>query len=269
MSFFFCCKHLIFISFIFSLLINNQLIEAQLMEIDPNLDQSLLPFGSIANSGGGFIKSCGIPRGNRPTFTVLNNCPYTVWAAAVPGGGRRLDNGDVWTLKLRNFDSSGRVWGRTNCNFDNSGRGKCQTGDCGGVLNCQGSGAPPVTLAEFALSQFNNMDFLDISLVDGFNIPTKFSPKTSYGCSRGASCTADINQQCPKELRAPGGCNNPCTVFKTNAYCCFDSTTTCGATNYSRFFKSLCPDAYSYPLDDPSTLTCPGGTSYDIVFCPS
>ena len=26
------------------------------------------------------------------TFTVTNNCPYSVWAAAVPGGGQQLDN---------------------------------------------------------------------------------------------------------------------------------------------------------------------------------
>nr|P83959.1 RecName: Full=Thaumatin-like protein [Phaseolus vulgaris] len=28
-------------------------------------------------------------------FEIVNNCPYTVWAAASPGGGRRLDRGQT------------------------------------------------------------------------------------------------------------------------------------------------------------------------------
>lgn len=160
-----------------------------------------------------------------------------------------------------------RIWGRTNCNFDASGRGHCQTGDCGGLLQCKGWGVPPNTLAEYALNQFGNMDFYDISLVDGFNIPMVFGP-TNGGCHN-IRCTADINGQCPNELRAPGGCNNPCTVFKTNEYCCTQGYGTCGPTRYSRFFKDRCRDSYSYPQDDPSsTFTCPAGSNYRVVFCP-
>ncbi|KAK9921711.1 hypothetical protein M0R45_030211 [Rubus argutus] len=126
-------------------------------------------------------------------------------------------------------------------------------------------GQPPNTLAEYALNQFNNLDYFDISLVDGFNVPMNFSPTS--GCARGIRCTADINGQCPAQLRAPGGCNNPCTVFKTDQYCC--NSGNCGPTAYSRFFKNHCKDAYSYPKDDAtSTFTCPGGTNYRVVFCP-
>lgn len=90
---------------------------------------------------------------------------------------------------------------------------------------------------------------------------------TSSNCKR-ILCTADINGQCPNELRAPGGCNNPCTVFKTNEYCCTNGQGSCTDTNYSRFFKQRCPDAYSYPQDDPtSTFTCTN-TNYKVVFCP-
>lgn len=205
------------------------------------------------------------------TFTIRNDCPYTVWAASTPvGGGRRLDRGQTWTINVPAGTTLARIWGRTNCNFDSSGRGRCQTGDCGGVLQCKGWGIPPNTLAEYALNQFNNLDFFDISLVDGFNIPMEFSPTTagSGGC-RSIKCTADINGQCPAPLRAPGGCNNPCTVFQTNEYCCTNGPGSCGPTDYSRFFKQRCPDAYSYPQDDPtSTFTCPGGTNYRVVFCP-
>ncbi|KAG6619704.1 hypothetical protein I3842_Q086500 [Carya illinoinensis] len=188
------------------------------------------------------------------TFVITNNCPYTVWAGAVPGGGMQLNpGGGTWTLD---------DW----CNFDGAGRGSCQTGDCGGLLQCQAFGAPPNTLAEYALNQFNNLDFFDISLVDGFNVPMEFS-LTSNGCTRGIRCTADINGQCPNELKAPGGCNNPCTVFKTDQYCC--NSGSCGPTDFSRFFKDRCPDAYSYLKDDQtSTFTCNGGTNYKVVFCP-
>ncbi|XP_073107171.1 thaumatin-like protein, partial [Elaeis guineensis] len=153
----------------------------------------------------------------------------------------------------------------TGCSFDGNGNGHCQTGDCGGKLACTAYGSPPNTLAEFALNQYQNLDFIDISLVDGFNVPMDFNPTS--GCSRGIRCTADIVGQCPNMLKAPGGCNNPCTVFKTNEYCC--NSGGCGPTNYSKFFKNRCPDAYSYPKDDQtSTFTCPGGTNYKVIFCP-
>lgn len=200
------------------------------------------------------------------TFDIRNNCPYTVWAAAVPGGGRRLDRGQNWLLNVNAGTKAARIWARTNCQFDGAGRGRCQTGDCGGLLQCQAYGSPPNTLAEFALNQFQNLDFIDISNIDGFNVPMEFS-SVSGGCNRVIRCTADIVGQCPNELRVPGGCNGPCPVFKTEEHCC--NSGKCGPTKFSRFFKERCPDAYSYPKDDAtSVFTCPGGTNYKVVFCP-
>ncbi|TQE10625.1 hypothetical protein C1H46_003738 [Malus baccata] len=113
-------------------------------------------------------------------FDVRNNCPYIVWAAAIPGGGRQLNRGEIWTLNVNLGTKMARIWARTNCAFNNSGRGKCQTGDCGGLLQCKAYGSPQNTLAEYALNQFGKMDFFDISLVislvDGFNVPMEFSP---------------------------------------------------------------------------------------------
>ncbi|KAF2297774.1 hypothetical protein GH714_002714 [Hevea brasiliensis] len=138
------------------------------------------------------------------TFTIRNNCPYTVWAAASPGGGRRLDKGQTWELNVPAGTSMARIWGRTNCNFDGSGKGHCQTGDCGGILACH-----------------------------------EFSPTSgAKDKCRPLFCTADINGQCPKELKAPGGCNNPCTVFKTNKYCCTEGYGSCGPTEFSKFSKA-------------------------------
>ncbi|XP_027343491.1 protein P21-like [Abrus precatorius] len=211
--------------------------------------------------------SCMTGLSHAATFDITNKCTYTVWAAAVPtGGGKQLNPGESWGINVAAGTAGARIWARTNCNFDGSGRGHCQTGDCGGALQCTAYGTPPNTLAEFALNQYNNLDFYDISLVDGFNVPMEFSP-TSNGCTRAISCTADINGQCPSVLKADGGCNNPCTVFKTDEYCC--NSGSCGPTDYSKFFKDRCRDAYSYPKDDASsTFTCPGGTNYRVVFCP-
>lgn len=110
-----------------------------------------------------------------------------------------------------------------------------------------------------------NQDFIDISLVDGFNVAMDFSP--TGGCARGIKCAADINGQCPAELKVAGGCNNPCTTYKDPKYCCTNGP--CGPTDLSKFFKDRCKDAYSYPQDDATSLfTCPGGTNYKVVFCP-
>ncbi|WOG85867.1 hypothetical protein DCAR_0105060 [Daucus carota subsp. sativus] len=207
---------------------------------------------------------------------VRNNCPYTVWAAAAwpssPPLGRQLNTNDQWSFDTAPGTARARIWGRTKCNFDGSGQGSCETGDCG-KLACTDYGKAPNTLAEYALNQnspgyYTNLDFFDISLVDGFNIPMEFGPTGNFGdkCEV-RRCTADINGQCPAQLRVSGGCNNPCTTFKEEQYCCNNGP--CGPTDYSRFFKGNCPDAYSYPQDDATSLfTCPGGTNYKVVFCP-
>ncbi|CAN6225811.1 unnamed protein product [Urochloa humidicola] len=209
--------------------------------------------------------------GEAAVFTVVNQCPFTVWAASVPvGGGRQLNRGETWRISVPAGTSAARIWARTGCQFDASGRGSCRTGDCGGVLQCKGYGRAPNTLAEFALNQFNNLDFFDISLIDGFNVPMNFLPDGGSGCSRGPRCAVDVNARCPAELRQDGVCNNACPVFKQDVYCCVGSAANnCGPTNYSRYFKQQCPDAYSYPKDDAtSTFTCPAGTNYKVVFCP-
>nr|XP_010910080.1 protein P21-like [Elaeis guineensis] len=209
------------------------------------------------------------------TFDIVNECSYTVWAAwAAPGnvgGGQQLNQGQNWTVTVNTSTAAGRIWGRTGCSFDANGNGHCQTGDCG-KLACTSYGSPPNTLAEFAVNQnsppyYTNRDFIDISLLQGFNMPMDFR-STSASCSQDIQCNADVVGQCPNALKVPGGCDDPCTIFKTAQYCC-SSGSSCEPTIYSQFFKRLCPEAYSYPEDDTtSTSSCPGGTSYRVTFCP-
>lgn len=70
-------------------------------------------------------------------FEMQNNCGFTVWAAGSQGGGQRLDSGQSWSLQVDN--GTGSFWGRTGCYFNGNASGSCKTGDCGGLLNCQGS----------------------------------------------------------------------------------------------------------------------------------
>lgn len=54
------------------------------------------------------------------------------------------------------------------------------------------SGVPPATLAEWTLGTTQGLDYYDVSVVDGFNIPMAV---TSPSCST-ASCPVDLNPNC-------------------------------------------------------------------------
>ncbi|GER40504.1 pathogenesis-related thaumatin-like protein, partial [Striga asiatica] len=141
-------------------------------------------------------------------FNITNNCPYTIWPAAVPGGGRRLDPGHNWTISFLDGPRAAKIWARTNCTFDSSGRGRCLTGDCDGQLACGSYGAAPRTTAEYGLNSFGHIDYYDISVMNGFNVPVEFSPTTN-GCTRPVRCPVDLTRDCLAQLRTPGGLR-PC-----------------------------------------------------------
>ncbi|MED6209588.1 hypothetical protein PIB30_056158 [Stylosanthes scabra] len=225
-------------------------------------------------------------------FTITNNCPYTIWPGTLSGAGSpslattgfRLDSGQ--SVKLTSVPGwSGRIWARTGCTFDATGVGKCQTGDCGGRLECDGNGAaPPTSLFEITLGKGTDQDYYDVSMVDGYNLPLLAQPRGVYGgaACNATGCVTDINRGCPKELQVVGadgyqgeggvvGCRSACEAFGSDQYCCsgaFANPTTCQPSYYSTIFKRACPRAYSYAFDDgTSTFTCKA-YEYDIVFCP-
>ncbi|KAF8655769.1 hypothetical protein HU200_060929 [Digitaria exilis] len=153
-----------------------------------------------------FLLSAFAARANAATFTITNNCGFTVWPAALPvGGGLQLDPTQTWTLNVPAGTQGGRIWGRTGCSFNGTTTGgHCSTGDCAGELSCTVSGQPPATLAEFSAS--GAQDFYDISVVDGFNIGMAFSCSTGVGLvCRDASCPEAFPNNANSGLR-PTSC---------------------------------------------------------------
>jgi len=166
-----------------------------------------------------------------------------------------------------------------------------QFDDAGNKIKCNGAGGvPPVSLAEMKFSGSDGLDFYDVSLVDGYNLPIRMLPtgqfsytkRGKYDC-KAAGCVADLNSMCPSELAVKTGsgvvaCKSACERFNTDTYCCrgaHKTPATCKSSswpkNYPAFFKKACPDAYSYAYDDTtSTFTCRGNpsTKYDVIFCP-
>jgi hypothetical protein len=227
------------------------------------------------------------------TFTFVNNSGQTIWPGALGNAGQPVLNGGGWELAPGESMSisvpgtwAGRFWARTYCSFNGSGAGSCETGDCGGVLNCNGAGGQPnVSLAEFTLGDGTSPDFYDVSFVDAFNIPISVAPvggttgSNPYQCTT-AGCTANLNPGCPsalQEVDSSGNiiaCLSACSEFGTPQYCCtgaYGSPSACNPSSwpvdYAAYFKSACPGAYSYAYDDPtSTFTCQGATGYVITF---
>lgn len=144
-----------------------------------------------------------LPFGRSATFIITNNCPYTIWPGTLAGSGTpplpttgfQLDSGQ--SLKVQSVPKwSGRIWARTGCTFDQSGTGTCQTGDCGGRLECNGNGAtPPASLFEITLGTGNDKDFYDVSIVDGYNLPIVAVPRGVYGVGacNATGCASDLN----------------------------------------------------------------------------
>jgi Thaumatin family len=213
------------------------------------------------------LGDAGSPR----TFTVTNKCTQKVWAAARPtttfpnGQYVEMAPGYSFVVGVPN-GWSGRVWGKTGCTTT-------------GMRTTCASDGLPASLAELTLtSSPTGLDFYDVSLVDGFNLPIAIvavghTPDTAhpYNCGD-PTCSANLDATCAQPFqRVVSGAviacaNDACKVIGMNN----PNDPSCIYPNqYTRFFKTACPTSYSYPQDDPtSTFTCKGISSYEIVFCP-
>ncbi|KAK1296038.1 Thaumatin-like protein 1 [Acorus calamus] len=208
------------------------------------------------------------------TFTLTNNCDYTVWPGLLsnagtpelPTTGFSLEKGETQTVSAPT-NWSGRMWARTLCSSDpTTGNFVCSTGDCGsGKLACSGGGAaPPATLAEFTLAGSGGLDFYDVSLVDGYNLPVLVVPRGGSGNCSATGCLVDLNGPCPSDLKvlmkSDGGgsdavaCRSACEAYGSPQYCCS------GAYGNPNTQKSLDenPQASALPLIN-NTMVYLGG----------
>jgi hypothetical protein len=223
------------------------------------------------------------PAGYRD-FTFVNAESQTIWLASNPSKDHPLaDTGWVLapgqTTTVRVPDGwGGRFWGRTGCSFSASGQGHCATGDCDGQFQCRGDEGGPTTLGEFTLNSFDGLDFYDVSMVDGANVPmyinishtTSKDPVSANGCSSGG-CTKPV--ACPIAMTVgSGACESPCAAFGNDMYCCrgawagrADCIPSKWTVDYTLVFKKAEPYAYSYSYDDSATMACKGECDYRIT----
>jgi hypothetical protein len=245
---------------------------------------ALVPIGA-----GGAAPGSGGAKSGTHTITLVNDTAETIWPAAWPGS----TSGETgWTLPAGGSLSfqvpqgwNSRLWGRTGCHFGSGDAGDgCRTGDCGGLYQCKGWGEIPATLAEYDMDSYKGLDFYDVSMVDGSNLPmyisvTHGSADKSVsldGCLSAHECTAEVH--CPAALRVPRagptvGCISPCARFGTDRYCCRGpyaegcSPAKTWPVDYAKVFKRAEPYAYSWSGDDAtSVFTCSGDCGYRITF---
>jgi hypothetical protein len=147
--------------------------------------------------------------------TFVNKMRQTIWVAAAQNPAHPLAitgwvllPGHRVTITVPNH-WNGRFWGRTGCVFHH-GLGHCQTGDCAGRFQCAGNGVIPATLAEYDLDAWDGLDFYDVSMVDGSNLPMYINVtrgQAAHQVSRNgcvpAGCTTPVH--CPDPLRVRAG----------------------------------------------------------------
>jgi hypothetical protein len=225
-------------------------------------------------------------------MTLVNHLNETIWPAIAadpthpveatgwvlaPGASLTFAIPDHWDVRL---------WARVGCSFDAGGKGQCLSGGCGSFQCGKTWGEFPSTLAEFNLNAWNGMDFYDVSLVEGNNLPMWINSSggsskdklDANGCSA-AGCTKDANATCPSALqRVRDGrvvaCLSSCLVFKTDQTCCTgayapraDCVPSSWPIDSAAVFKKAEPFAYSYVNDDAtSVLTCSGECNYRVTW---
>jgi len=242
-------------------------------------------------------------------LTVTNNCDQTLWMATTPNyqidplpdGVVTLVPAQTYTYAIPEQGWAGRFWPKVGC--DETGY-NCEFGDssppCG---PCQ---PPADTKVEFnfAPQPATTESWYDISLVDGYSLPMRITPRgiSQNNCIE-TTCQLSLDR-CPKDENNVGdlgiygtdgkilACLSPCKKWNYPPpyglgndeqvspgvdYCCptppiYPEECSSGPvieTQYVQLIHETCPTAYSYAYDDFAGLhNCPGETSFDVVMCP-
>ncbi|KAL8242129.1 hypothetical protein R6Q59_012431 [Mikania micrantha] len=134
------------------------------------------------------------------TFTLTNQCIYPVWAGLLSGAGTPPLPTTGFPLQPSQSNSipissswSHRIWGRTLCSTDS-------TADSLASTEVEQHLRPPWPNSH--LTEQTGMDFYNVSLVDSGNLPMTVVPQgESSGNCNVTGCVADLNRNCPSELR--------------------------------------------------------------------
>lgn len=185
-------------------------------------------------------------------------------------------NGQVLSLAAKSNKTvtvdnnwEGRVWAQESCDAPE---------------NCMQAGASnPVSLAEFKMSGANDVDYYDVSFVDGFNLPVRVEPINLINdhpvssdpqhcqatfCNNMPECPADLRFQRTKTWMA---CQSACSRYRQDEYCCtgeHNKPETCTTNHFARAIKAVCPDVYTYPYDDEFSVYACQAPAYLVTFCP-
>jgi hypothetical protein len=215
------------------------------------------------------------PFGDVKQINILNQCDHSLQIGHQTNDGPRgpivqLDADKSYQLTVKS-DWAGRVWAKGLCD----------------AHMCDGADADhPVSLAEFKLSSLNtDIDYYDVSFVDGFNFPVRIVPQIvdetdtlvkldDKHCSI-SECTA--LPTCPLDLQLLDSigkfiaCESACSKYREDKYCCtgaHGSAKTCTSNHYADEIKKKCPDSYSYAFDDATSVYGCRANAYQVVFCP-
>lgn len=183
-------------------------------------------------------------------ITVQNNCAYSIQVNKLTNEQSTGTANVVAAGKSTGFSVSptwaGRIWGRKGCT---------------GSTDCQPSA--PASLAEFRLSGANDVDYYDVSFVDGFNLPMKIAPNSGtasgYYCGIPACTTLP---SCPSNFQVKSGN----TVIGCSSACLM--TGDCDENKYTEAIKSVCPHVYTYATDDSTSMfACTPSNGFTVTFC--
>jgi len=153
----------------------------------------------------------------------VNKCPYTVWPGSQVGagvtpplnGGWEMAAGSTQNIQVADTLTSGRFWGRTGCSWTSSTTFQCNTGDCNRQGNngfqCNGGAPDSASWVELTLGGPNGVDWYDLSLVDGYNLPVAIEAENyATPCDVSRTCPGFSMSTCPPELVRDGSCLSIC-----------------------------------------------------------
>ena len=151
--------------------------------------------------------------------------------------------------------------------------------------SARGWGDIPATLAEYNLDSFAGLDFYDVSMVDGSNLPMYIRvihgeadrSVDANGCLApvGAPRKSTARRRCASPAAAPirSAASRPAPASAATAIAAAARSPRTARPartwpiDYSKVFKRAEPFAYSWSGDDAtSVFTCKGGCDYEIVF---